>query len=663
MPEETPAHSVSQRGAMRAAVAVVVAIVVCLCAAFGFSAEKAKKKVRKIIIARPDGSRTPPVHRIQLFAEGDDEDRLLKVVVPKADGGKNQETPACEPFSTKATCNKCHEYGHIAKGWHFNALSPDIRPGRKGEPWILVDRPSGTQIPLSSRKWPGTFRPAELGLSQWRFTQIFGRQMPGGGIGEVETDGDIDRSLQSGRLQINCMGCHNAKGDQDQSAWAVNVGRYNYQWAATAACGLAEVTGDVSSFPAEAEIMEDVDHPERKAMAVSYFASKFSPTNKVTMDLRRNAGNERCYSCHSSATGGTDAPQRWETDGDVHIAAGLSCVDCHRNGESHHITRGYEGEVNPGGGNITTLSCQGCHLGQVGTGPLAAPYPKHKGLPEVHLLKMSCTACHSGPKPRKRAARVKTSRAHGLGVHEKHTGDPLLPYIASPVFVQGHDGKIAPHHALWPAYWAMRKDGKVTPIPVAEVLSAGKGTLPAAKKGRNTETNYTPPTPEQIAKTLAAIAEGADDKAGQAVYVCGGKLYKLSGGKLVGEKHKSAEPYLWAFAHDVRPAGMSLGAPAGAAGCDDCHATDSPTFFGEVVAEAPAPIDEPTVVKMYELRGEDGTYWELFARSFVFRPMLKIVGFASSGIIGAIVLLYAFLGLKVFLARIGWRRRQKGGEV
>ena len=200
-------------------------------------------------------------------------------------------------------------------------------------------------------------------------------------------------------------------------------------------------------------------------------------------------------------------------------------------------------------------------------------------------------------------------------------------------------------------------------MSLAEVLSAGKGTLPAAKKGRNTETNYTPPTPEQIAKTLAAIAEGADDKAGQAVYVCGGKLYKLSGGKLVGEKHKSAEPYLWAFAHDVRPAGMSLGAPAGAAGCDDCHATDSPTFFGEVVAEAPAPIDEPTVVKMYELRGEDGTYWELFARSFVFRPMLKIVGFASSGIIGAIVLLYAFLGLKVFLARIGWRRRQKGGEV
>ena len=134
-------------------------------------------------------------------------------------------------------------------------------------------------------------------------------------------------------------------------------------------------------------------------MNLKYFASRFSPTNKVFLDLRRDAGAVRCYFCHSTTTPGRDAPEHWETDQDVHLAAGLSCVDCHRNGEMHHITRGYEGEVNPSRKNVTTLSCRGCHLGQIGTGRFAAPYPKHKGLPEIHLQKLSCTACHSGPKP------------------------------------------------------------------------------------------------------------------------------------------------------------------------------------------------------------------------------------------------------------------------
>jgi hypothetical protein len=61
---------------------------------------------------------------------------------------------------------------------------------------------------------------------------------------------------------------------------------------------------------------------------------------------------------------------------------------------------------------------------------------------------------------------------------------------------------------------------------------------------------------------------------------------------------------------------------------------------------------------MHELLAEDGLYWEMFARSFVFRPMLKIVGLAASGILGAIVLLYLFLGLRAMLAKIASRSQR-----
>ena len=633
-------------GAWRTVAAAVAAFGVGLAGPPARAAEK--KKAPKIIPAHADGSRTPPVHRIQLF---DSDDALIKVHGKRA---------SAEPLSAEATCYKCHEVDNIRRGWHFNAPNPKIDPGRNGEPWILVDRATGTQVPLSSRKWPGTFRPADLEMGNWDFVQNFGRQMPGGGAGVAEFM--HDRTDQSGALQINCLGCHNAQGNQDQTAWAVNVGKYNFRWAATAASGLALVKGNVSSFPPEVlDIdMDDPDHPERIPMEVEYFASQFDSDNFTILDLVRKPAASRCYFCHSTNWAGADTPRRrWQSDQDVHLAAGLTCTDCHRNDEFHHIVRGDEGEKSAGEAP-PSLTCRGCHMGDGSDRPaglpgrLGAPYPKHTGLPTIHLDKLACTACHSGPWPRKRAGRVQTSRSHGLGVHGKHTADPVLPYIASPVFMRGPDDKIGPHHIVWPAYWGLLKDKKVRPLPIAKVAKAGKGILPKPRKGAKSK-RYTPPTPEQIARTLAKLGGGDD---GQPVYVAGGELYRLGkdGALSDGEAHAAAEPYAWPFAHDVRPAGKSLGV-GGATGCEDCHTTDSPMFFGEVLAEAPAPVGKANVKKMHELLGEDGTYWKLFAMSFVFRPMLKIVGFASAAIIGAILLLYGLRALRAFLARFGvWTR-------
>ena len=37
---------------------------------------------------------------------------------------------------------------------------------------------------------------------------------------------------------------------------------------------------------------------------------------------------------------GETQPDRWESEEDVHLAAGMTCVDCHRNGVEHLIVRG-----------------------------------------------------------------------------------------------------------------------------------------------------------------------------------------------------------------------------------------------------------------------------------------------------------------------------------
>src|SRR5690606_21245067 len=96
-------------------------------------------------------SRTPFHHVIPLRdAAGD------QITLPPEfdDEGKPQEARAV-PFSTAQTCGRCHEYNLISQGWHFNANS-SVNPGRPGEPWILTDPATRTQIPISYRRWPSS---------------------------------------------------------------------------------------------------------------------------------------------------------------------------------------------------------------------------------------------------------------------------------------------------------------------------------------------------------------------------------------------------------------------------------------------------------------------------------------------------------------------------
>jgi len=585
----------------------------------------------KLLGDESDGSRAVPVHLIPLLDEegekiSPDDEPLL-------------------PFSTRMTCGDCHSYDKISTGWHFNAIDPNITPGRLGQPWILVDAGTGTQIPLSYRPWPGTFKPEQLGLTTFKFARIFGRQMPGGGPGELESDNpdEIMRQFVSGKLEINCLTCHNANPGQDQAEYAGQITRQNFRWAATAGCEFASVSGSAAKMPDTYDYLmpEALDN----APTVIYRENALDHKNQVLFNITREVPAKRCYFCHSNVNLDEDSSEKWVADEDVHLAAGLTCVDCHRHGLDHNITRGYEGEASASTNPLAaTSSCKGCHMPDEQSpkpmgGRLGAPVPEHPGIPAVHFDKLTCTACHSGPWPAQKTLRTKTSRAHGLGTHNVNKSDDVLPHIAFPVFAKQPDGKIAPHKLFWPAFWGWLTGQKVIPIDLETVRKTAGKII--AKEKLPPSGNWPSLTTEHIIEALTLLSSQGPTE-GKAVYICGGKLYHLDDSdQLSEEEHPAAKPYLWPIAHDVRPAAQSLGVRR----CEDCHATDAPFFFGRVAVDSPLVAEQDSVKKMIEFQGLSPIYTKAFALSFVFRPWLKVVTLGSCAVLAAVLLLYALKAL------------------
>jgi hypothetical protein len=627
-------------------------LVLCLSAltvCFGNEASEAETP-GKLLGDESDGSRAHPIHLIPLIAENEDGEQ----------GGKiyPNDDPLL-PFSMRWTCGDCHSYGIISKGWHFSATDPNISPGRPGQPWVLSDSRTGTQIPLSYRQWPGTFRPEQLGLSSREFVKLFGRHTPGGGAGELETEDpdEIMREYVSGKLEINCLSCHNDEFAHNQSEYFLQISRGNFRWAAAATCEFASVSGSANDMPDTYDpfMPEPPEDAKKVPPTIKYRQSAFDHENKVYFNIVREVPNNRCYFCHSNLYLEAEDTEKWNMDEDIHLKAGLKCVDCHRNGIDHNIIKGYEQEAGISQNQLAaTSSCEGCHLGNKylsspSAGRLGAPVPEHRGIPPVHFERMTCTACHSGPWPAEKTVLTKTSRAHRLGTIGVNKSHDALPHIIAPVFanqagigvaylgrlIQTTVGKIAPHKMIWPAYWGVLEDDKVTPIGIETV----RQTVGEALAG--VELSVTGDWPdlkvkEHIVKALNELQEVVE---GQPVYISGGKLYRLDirrAAKLTIIEHHAAQPYLWPIAHDVRPAAQSLGVRY----CTDCHATDAPFFFGDVAVDSPAVTGRGTK-QMVEFQNVNPFYARAFAFSFVFRPMMKIVSLGSCAIIAVVLLLYA----------------------
>ena len=465
----------------------LLAVLVLAAGAPGQTADPAPAQNRKHIVW--DGNRTLPAHFIPLRDENDE------IIVPT-------ETDPL-PFSARTTCGPCHDYDKIRSGWHFGAMTA-AKSGRPGEPWLQVDPKTGTILPLSYRKWPGTFGPAAVGLTAWDFTLLFGRHLPGGGpaeppAAEVEAHPEARWSV-SGRAEVNCLACHNRSGRQDHSEWAKQVLRENLRWAATAAAGVGEVGGMASRLKETWDIVDGPnvdDHEWAVVPSVKYRTVDFDAKHRYFFDLNYRPSDDRCLTCHSVAP--KDASM-WSADADVHAAAGLKCVDCHRNDLGHAIVRGYEGEAaETGNKTAAAFTCRGCHLGEdadggktVAPGRLGAPHPKHTGIPLVHFKRLACTVCHSGPKPQEGFTRVRTSRANRLGVYGVATWSTDAPAILEPVYQKDAAHKIAPHRLVWPAFWALRSGQDLTPLKPGTVEAAAGDILKPE---------------EHVAKVLIALSQ------------------------------------------------------------------------------------------------------------------------------------------------------------
>ena len=223
-------------------------------------------------------------------------------------------------------------------------------------------------------------------------------------------------------------------------------------------------------------------------------------------------------------------------------------------------------------------------------GGLGAPIPKHEGLPKVHLEKITCTACHSGPIPRKDPYPTQTSFAHGLGLMtEEPIEERAIPAIFSPAFRRGETtGRIGVYRYAYPIWWGYRDSkGTVVPLPFESIgaafqhprdLKTDEGLLAAF---------------DMLAKALRHTPQAC----APLVYINAGRIFERGpDGKVKSTPHRIADPYFWPIAHDVRPVGESLGAK----GCGDCHSKDSPFFFGNVIrdplaaTEPKAPSTQPT---------------------------------------------------------------------
>ncbi len=647
-----------------------------------------------------DGSRSPAVHHIPLY--DDEGDPILPT------------DNAPQPFSLQNTCGDCHNYKTISGGFHFNpeaaAQARRYEPYR-GEPWVLVDEATGTQLPFVNGPEKG-LSPADVGLTAWEFTKRFARHMPGGAVYEAAPGAPPDRNARweiSGTLDINCLACHNVDREQNQSEYAIQCARENFRWAATAASWLGTVDNMASRLPDTYDryVSPNLDNAWTAAPTVAYRKEKFDAKNRVFFDVRRQVPAERCYFCHSASLAGDPAEARWNAQKDVHMAAGMTCTDCHRNKLDHQIVTGREKA--PGG---DMYSCRGCHYGTGGDSTIVkprAPHPKHKGFPPLHFEKLSCTACHSGPQPGDETHAVRTSRANRFGIHGRAHWDTDLPYIQAPVFERQSDGSIMPMYAVWPAFWGVKRGDAVKPLPLDRTsalvtqaittsvpqdapakdlpapetdnaaqapsesadadATAAESAADAAVASENSETlappeatgetleaeppvkePYTPLTDRQIAAALLALASSGEVD-GAPVYVCSGNEYALNadGTLTVAADTPAAAPYRWQLGHDVRPASQALGA----GGCTDCHAIRSPFYFATVSLQGPAVAgNAPTGIPMHRFLKESPAFATLWGLEFQVRPLFKLVMFATCALMASVLALYAFKGLAYLMKKI-----------
>jgi hypothetical protein len=593
-----------------------------------------------------------------------------------------------KPYSPKQTCGYegCHDYDKITKGYHFTqgagekpTLIQDSRcqwaitPGNYGGTWC-------SPAPLYKYLSPKDNKSARtMDMTSFTFiTTGCGKCHPGGGSAEYDRHGNrYDRFMQNkknnlvpggknnfdgdyykahwdktGVLEADCMICH--LPEYDFSARNEQLERLNFRWAPTEAAGFGHITGSIAN---------------NQPVQVKYNLSLFDE-NKVSPHIVLEPRDSACLSCHAKP-GWKKRGANFRSRTDVHIRAGLKCVDCHPAGsnadderingkEMHQLGKGDD----PGGHvrndlDNTCRDCKDCH----NTGYLGAPVTRHAWLPPLHLETISCQTCHI-PERTVKSARVQAGDVYNSGTkipskgkhlwtfygpdmqYWNHYGDlSMMGYDDKPTHIftplqAKYKGKIFPVnrvHSSWPAIQTRGKKGLMQP-KMGDVYQMWSLHFKNASiypnlnkiKDDNGDGQIEINRVEEIDAIISSVKEmllqtnyPMDGK--QVVWVMNDRIY-TSGSEYntIDKKPWEASAYGNAhkYNHDVFPAKSALGRN----GCTDCHHPDSRFFFTKIVKY---PFDEQAkcvTFPQYQILGLNKFFtWLGIIRETYLKPILYML--------------------------------------
>ena len=572
------------------------------------------------------------------------------------------------PYSPKQTCGTsgCHDYAKITEGFHFTQGKGEAPPEEFAARYNWVTSPGNyggnwcSPAPLYRQLAPKKNTDARtIDMTSFDFvTATCGNCHPGGGPleydrdgkrydeqmrdpsagltpgGDNRLDGDYYRARWSatGVIEADCLLCH--MPEYDIKRRNEELANLNFRWAATAGAGFGSVSGKISA---------------NQAPSVSYDKRRFDADGNVILHIAPEPRNETCLNCHFKP----DWKKRgaaYSTRTDVHIVAGLRCVDCHaagskapdsriRGSEIHQFGKGDDpsGWVRNDLDN-TVRSCEGCHL----EGWRNAPRAAHEWLPPLHMEKLSCQACHI-PVRAVKSALVQASDVYNpapritpppkhiwtfydqemriwnhYGELDLFTGKDEPTNVTRPTLVR-YKNKIYPANRVHSAWVGFEEQGKpgLNQLFMKDFFQMwtqyrAEPKVKYPELGKITDDNgdgiIEVNRPEEIDALLAAVKEYLTNtnfpmEGRRFVWVSDSYAYYSSNERrlLQREEHEAtAYASVYKFSHDVSPAKAALGS----GGCIDCHRSNSPFFQGAVLDEPFGPNDgKPGWIPNYQILG------------------------------------------------------------
>lgn len=577
-----------------------------------------------------------------------------------------KEINASVPYSPRQTCGApgCHDYEKITRGYHFTQgmgeaptaeqqarIGWATSPGNFGGNWCS---PAPLYRYLSPKE---NSSPARMDMSAFDFfASPCGACHPGGGSAEFDRsgkrydrwmadpasgfapgaenrfDGDYHKARwsESGVLEADCLLCH--QPSYDYAARQAQLGRQNFRWAATAGARLGKVSGSVKVS---------------EAVQVDYDLDRFNPDGTLKLKVIRSPRNEACLSCHAQP-GWKKRGANYRARTDVHLRAGLLCVDCHPAGssatdprinsrEEHQIAKGDD----PGGLvrndlDNTVVGCAECH----DSGKHGAPIPTHRSLPALHLDRIACQACHI-PERLVMPAEVQASEVYNpapwistaskrlwtfygpdgrvrnhygfleiMGYDDKPT-EPFRPVLFR------YKGKVYPGnrvHSTWPGLEIEGQSALLQPrmsdiVKMWSAHSNDPARYPLLGRIVDDTGDGVPEInrPEEIDAIIASVRQALEDahyplEHTRVVWVMNDRVYRSGTAYRLVPKHDyEASPFAntHTYNHDVYPARAALGTQ----GCTDCHSHRSP-FFRAAVTTLPFGAEgKPATVQQWRLLG------------------------------------------------------------